>query len=223
MVAKKSSGASLEKKKSVFLLMGFVVGLSLLFITLEWSKDAKRYIVVNNPSYIDEGVEIIQTIQKEKLPPPPPPPPIKAIESIEIVDNTTVTKPVDFTSDIDQNEPIQIVKVVPPKPEDDGEDIEFKVVEEMPKFPGNIFKFLSENIHYPSIAIENNIQGQVVCQFLVNKDGSIEDISVVRGVDRSLDKEAIRVIQSMPKWTPGKQRGKAVKVRYTLPISFKLM
>ncbi|MDD3320532.1 MAG: energy transducer TonB [Paludibacter sp.] len=223
MVAKKSLNASLDKKKSVFLLMGFVVGLSLLFICLEWSKEVIKYEVFNNSSYIDEGVEIIQTVEKKKLPPTPPPPPIKSIENIEIVENTTETKPVDFKSDIDPNEKIDIVKVMPAKTEDDGGDVEFRVVEEMPQFPGNIFKFLSENIHYPIIAIENNVQGQVICQFLVNKDGTIDDISVIRGVDRNLDKEAIRVIQSMPKWNPGKQRGKAVKVRYTLPITFRLM
>ncbi len=95
----------------------------------------------------------------------------------------------------------------------------------MPQFPGGeqaLFKFLNENIKYPVIAQENGIQGRVICQFVVNTDGSIVDIQVVRGVDPSLDKEAVRVIQSMPKWIPGKQRGKPVRVRFTLPINFKL-
>jgi len=95
----------------------------------------------------------------------------------------------------------------------------------MPSFPGgdaDLFKFLSNNVKYPVIAQENGIQGRVICQFVVNKDGSIVDVEVVRAVDPSLDKEAIRVIKSMPNWTPGKQRGKSVRVKYTLPVNFKL-
>ena len=100
------------------------------------------------------------------------------------------------------------------------------VVETMPEFPGGqaeLFKYLSENVKYPVIAQENGIQGRVICQFVVNKDGSIVDVEVVRsGGDASLDKEAVRVIKSMPKWKPGKQRGKAVRVKYTVPVNFKL-
>ena len=83
-------------------------------------------------------------------------------------------------------------------------------------------QFLSKNIKYPTIAQENGVQGRVICQFVVNRDGSIVDVKVIRGVDAYLDKEAVRVIQSMPKWKPGKQRGKAVRVRYTLPVMFRL-
>ena len=96
----------------------------------------------------------------------------------------------------------------------------------MPEFPGGqqaLLKYLSENVQYPVIAQANGIQGRVVCQFVVNKDGSIVDVEVVRsGGDPSLDKEAIRVIKSMPKWTPGKQKGKPVRVKYTVPINFQL-
>ena len=95
----------------------------------------------------------------------------------------------------------------------------------MPSFPGGdaaLFKFLGENVKYPVIAQENGVQGRVICQFVVNRDGSIVDVEVVRSVDASLDKEAIRVIKSMPKWSPGQQRGKPVRVKYTLPVNFKL-
>jgi protein TonB len=98
-------------------------------------------------------------------------------------------------------------------------------VEEMPEFPGGqsaLMKYLSENIRYPVIAQENGIEGRVICSFVVERDGSITDVQVVRGVDPSLDREAVRVIQSMPKWKPGKQRGKPVRVRFTLPIVFRL-
>ncbi|MFV0391180.1 MAG: energy transducer TonB [Paludibacteraceae bacterium] len=101
----------------------------------------------------------------------------------------------------------------------------FEIVEQPPSFPGGesaMYEWLGKNINYPVIAQENNIQGRVTCQFVVGRNGEIEDVKVVRGVDPSLDKEAIRVIKSMPKWIPGRQGGNAVKVRYTLPVQFKL-
>jgi protein TonB len=106
---------------------------------------------------------------------------------------------------------------------DEGEV--FQVVEQMPEFPGGmdaLMAYLSKNIKYPSIAQENNIQGRVIVEFVVNKDGSIVEPKVMRSVDQSLDKEAMRVISAMPKWNPGKQRGKPVRVRYTVPVLFRL-
>ena len=107
-----------------------------------------------------------------------------------------------------------------------GDDKLYIVVEQMPQFPGGqqaLFKFLSENVKYPAVARANKIQGRVVCQFTVNKDGSISDVVVTQsGGDPSLDKEAVRVLKSMPNWIPGKQQGKLVRVRYTAPITFKL-
>ncbi|MBR4566122.1 MAG: energy transducer TonB [Prevotella sp.] len=101
----------------------------------------------------------------------------------------------------------------------------FDVVEQMPEFPGGaaaLMKWLSDNIKYPSIAEENGIQGRVVCTFVVERDGSVTDIQVARSVDPSLDKEAIRVLKKMPKWIPGKQNGSAVRVKYTVPVTFRL-
>lgn len=109
--------------------------------------------------------------------------------------------------------------------EDVKEEKIFEIVEQPPSFPGGeaaMYEWLGKNIQYPVIAQENNIQGRVTCQFVVGRNGEIEDVRVVRGVDASLDKEAVRVIRSMPKWIPGKQGGNAVKVRYTLPVQFKL-
>lgn len=109
--------------------------------------------------------------------------------------------------------------------EERHEEKVFEIVEQPPSFPGGdaaMYEWLGKNINYPVIAQENNIQGRVVCQFVVGRNGEIEDVKVVRGIDPSLDKEAIRVIKAMPKWIPGKQGGNAVKVRYTLPVQFKL-
>ncbi len=106
------------------------------------------------------------------------------------------------------------------------DDSVFSVVEQKPQFPGGenaLFRFLGENIIYPAIAMANNIQGRVICQFIVEKDGSISNIEIVRsGGDKSLDTEALRVLKTMPKWEPGVQNGKRVRVRYTIPVIFKL-
>ena len=115
-----------------------------------------------------------------------------------------------------------IAEPEPPKVE---ETKVFDVVEEMPQFPGGnsaLMEYLGKNIKYPVVAEENGIQGRVVCTFVVERDGSITDVKVVRGVDSSLDKEAVRVVKSMPHWIPGKQNGSAVRVKYTLPVTFKL-
>jgi len=98
----------------------------------------------------------------------------------------------------------------------------FDVVEQQPSFNGNLNQYLSDNIKYPVVAQENGVQGRVIVQFVVERDGSITDVKVVRSVDPSLDKEAVRVVKSMPRWSPGKQNGQAVRVRFTLPVLFRL-
>jgi len=101
----------------------------------------------------------------------------------------------------------------------------FDVVEQMPEFPGGqaaLLKWISDNIKYPTIAEENGIQGRVVCTFVVERDGSVTDVQVARSIDPSLDKEAVRVLKKMPKWIPGKQNGSAVRVKYTVPVTFRL-
>jgi len=115
--------------------------------------------------------------------------------------------------------------VQPEKPKDETENKVFDVVEQMPSFPGGqgaLMQYLSSNIKYPVVAEENGIQGRVIVQFVVEKDGSITDVRVMKSVDPSLDKEATRVVKSMPKWIPGKQNGSAVRVKFTVPVTFRL-
>lgn len=126
--------------------------------------------------------------------------------------------------EMEQNDIIDTELQDPPPVKKDADEV-FVVVEVNPEFPGGneaMMKYLSENVNYPTIAQENGIQGRVICSMVVNKDGSISDVQVVRGVDPSLDKEAVRVIGAMPNWKPGKQRGNEVAVRYTLPVVFRL-
>lgn len=118
----------------------------------------------------------------------------------------------------------EVIAQEPVKPKEEENKV-FDVVEQMPSYPGGmgaLMQYLSNNIKYPVIAEENGIQGRVICTFVVERDGSITDVRVAKSVDPSLDKEAMRVIKSMPHWIPGKQNGSAVRVKYTLPVTFRL-
>ncbi len=226
MQIKKSQQASLEDKKFTYLLMGFVLVLSICFVALEWTeKEVTKYDVIDEELAFEEELDIQQTSQ-DITPPPPPPAPVAEVEVLNVVENDVETQTIEISSEETNEEVVIAPPVEEVKEEEEDEQVVFVVVETMPEFPGGtqaLFKYLSENVKYPVIAQENGIQGRVICQFTVNKDGSIVDVEVVRsGGDASLDKEAVRVIKSMPKWSPGKQRGKAVRVKYTVPVNFKL-
>ncbi|MBO4690977.1 MAG: energy transducer TonB [Paludibacteraceae bacterium] len=225
MQLKKSEKASLESSKVVFVLMGFVFVLSLCYAALEWTeREVTKYEVADSEFLFEEEVEIQQTSQE--TPPPPPPPQVQEVEVLNVVEDDKEVESIEVNTEDDKEVEVVIAAPVEAPVEEEEEEVVFQVVEKMPEFPGGtqaLFKYLSENVKYPVIAQENGIQGRVICQFVVNKDGSIVDVEVVRsGGDPSLDKEAVRVIKSMPKWNPGKQRGKAVRVKYTVPVNFKL-
>ena len=225
MHIKKSEQASLENDKLIYVLMGLVFVLSLVYVALEWTeREVTKYEVTDTEFLFEEEVEIQQTTQE--TPPPPPPPVVQEVEVLNVVEDNVETESIEVNAEDDKAEEVVIAAPVEAPVEEEEEEVVFVVVESMPEFPGGqqaLFKYLSENVKYPVIAQENGIQGSVICQFVVNKDGSIVDVEVVRsGGDPSLDKEAIRVIKSMPKWKPGKQRGKAVRVKYTVPVNFKL-
>ncbi len=225
MDLKKSPKASLEDKKMYFLLIGFVMVLSLIYIGLEWTKsEVTVYENVNSDFLVEDELDVIQTSQ-DVTPPPPPPPAPEVVEVLNVVENDKETASIEINTEDDKDKVVVISAPVAPRVVEEEDNVVFQVVETMPSFPGGdmaMMKYMSDNIKYPVIAQENGIQGRVICQFVVNKDGSIVDVEVVRSVDPSLDKEAIRMIKSMPKWTPGKQRGKAVRVKYTLPVNFRL-
>ena len=224
---KKSPKANIEALKLTSILMGMVVGVALLFFAFEWSSETKKLdeSVIVQDVLAEEEIEITR---RDPTPPPPPPPPApETPEIIQVVEEKVETRiEINTEDDASKRQLDTYVPPPPPKPkvEEVTEEI-FVVVEEQPEFPGGntaMMKFLSDNIKYPVIAQENGIQGRVITNFVVERDGSITDVQVVRGVDPSLDKEAIRVIQSMPKWKAGKQRGSAVRVRFTLPVVFRL-
>lgn len=228
MEIKKTPKADLENKKSTWLLVGYVIVLSFMFIAFEWTK---RDIKIDTSQAVADVVfeeEIIPiTEQPKEVTPPPPVAPPSVAETLTIVEDDADVDEVDIASTEELGQQVEI-KYVPVEVEEEEpeEQTIFEVVEEMPEFPNGgqagLMQYLAKNIKYPTIAQENGTQGRVVCQFVVNKDGSIVDVKVLRSVDPYLDKEAVRVISTMPKWKPGKQRGKPVRVKYTVPVMFRL-
>lgn len=223
MVTKKSPRANLEDKKSVFVLLGLVMVLSMVFITLEWSRANVRIVNIDDLYGIPTDEDLIPQTAAPATPPPPPPPPPSFIEEIEIVDNNTRASEVKFVSETNENEIVNLVTTTSYEvtPEADPEVV-LIFVEQMPEFNGNVHDYLSKSVRYPAIAIEHGIEGKVICQFVINRDGSVVDVVVLKGVHPSLDSEALRVVKSMPNWKPGRQNGKAVRVKCTIPVSFRL-
>lgn len=227
MEIKKSPKADLEGKKTTWFLVGLVLILAAMFVAFEWTK---RDVVITAGSGIvdvpfeEEMVPITEQEEPKQAPPPPEAP--KVEEVLQIADNDANVEESTIQSNEDKGQAVEIKYVPEVVEEEEVEEQQiFQVVEEMPEFPGGMgecLKFLAKNIKYPTIAQENGVQGRVIVQFVVNQDGSIVDPVVVRSVDPYLDKEALRVIKMMPKWKPGKQRGKAVRVKYTVPVTFKL-
>lgn len=226
MEVKKSKKAAIETQRGTWLLMGFVATLAFTFVTFEWTQ---RDIKVASGSLtrdpIFEQTLIPITFLEEKLPPPPPPV-TNVPEVLTIVRND---EEVTTTAAIigEETGETYVIKAPPAiiEKEEEIEDVIFVVAETMPSFPnGNaaLMQYLSKNIKYPTISAETGTQGRVIVQFVVDKDGTITNPVVVKSVDAYLDKEALRVINAMPKWTPGKQRNKPVRVKYTLPVMFRL-
>lgn len=229
MEVKKSPKADLEKGKTLSILMGAVVALAILFVGFEWGTKDIQIVSASDGVADIIAEEEIEITRPENTPPPPPPPPAPVVtEVLNVVEDDVDLEQQEIASSEDsQNAVQQETFVAPAVVEEEEESAQqiFTVVEEMPKFPGGdaeLLKFIAKSIKYPVIAQENGIQGRVICSFVVNRDGTVVDAEVLRGVDPSLDKEALRVISTMPKWTPGKQRGKPVRVKYTVPITFRL-
>ena len=227
MEIKKSEKADLERGKSTSLLIGFVMALAVMFVALEWTQrevedDSDLYAVVD----IHMEDMMVPITMPEKKTVPPPPAAVSKAEIIEIVEDDADIEEDIMVSPEDNVEWVDIDNDVDIIVEEEPEEPEvFMVVEDMPEFPGGtaaLMQYLQKNIKYLAICRENNIQGRVLVTFIVNKDGAVVEPEVVKSVNPSLDKEALRVISTMPKWKPGSQRGKPVRVKYTVPVNFRL-
>ena len=227
MEIKKSPKADLENKKTTNLLIGAILTLSVLFIGFEWSERDKQVATDTGLTEIVFEEEIIPITEQEQPKQAPPPPEAPKVEEVlEIMDNDSKVEESTIQASDDTQAAVE-VKYTPVEVEEEEVEEEqiFQIVEEAASFPGGIgecMKWLGKNIKYPTISQESGVQGRVIVQFVINRDGSIVDAKVVRGVDPYLDKEALRVVNLMPKWTPGKQRGKAVRCQFTLPVQFRL-
>ena len=227
MEVKKSPKADLEGKKTTNLLIGAILTLAILFIGFEWSERDKKVTTdtgIAEVEFEEEIIPITEQEQPQQAPPPPEAP--KAEEVIEIMDNDSKVEESTIQASDDTQAAVE-VKYTPVEVEEEEVDEQqiFTIVEENPEFPGGMaecYKWINKNLNYPTISAENGVQGRVTVNFVVNADGSIVDVKVLRGVDPYLDKEAVRVVSKMPKWKPGKQRGKAVRCSFNLPVRFKL-
>lgn len=225
MEIKKTPRADLENKKNIFFEIGLLVAVAAVFLAFEWKTsqaELSDFITVSE-EIVDE--EIMIPITQNLPQPPPPPPPLLAFNNLEFVEETSLESDVELTDpeDIPADGATATLNGLEGYDiEETDEIIPFVPAEDMPQFNGNLKEWLKKHLNYPEMAAEMGLQGRVFLQFVVEKDGSVSNIQVVRGVDPSLDQEAVRVIRSMPKWTPGKQRGKAVRVSCSMPIIFQL-
>jgi protein TonB len=226
MEQKKTPRADLENKKIIFTEIGLILALAVALFAFEWKSYDKSIQDLGTRQAEDIPEEIIP-ITEQKLKPPPPPPPKQVVQISVVEDDVEVEDDINIDVEADQNTEVEeyIAPVMSQEEESEEERQIFMVVESMPEFPGgeaSLYKFLAENIKYPQMAKESGIQGRVFVTFVVERDGSVTDVRVLRGIGGGCDEEAIRVVKNMPKWSPGKQRGKPVRVQYNLPVKFTL-
>jgi protein TonB len=225
MEEKKSPKANLENKKLMFIQIGMIISLLIAWMAFEHKSYDKREIdpsLLNREVVLDE--EMVEITKQEEQKPQPVEVP-KQTTQLEIVQDDVEVEDIEINAEVDQQEVIEEYVPVEVEEEEVVEQEIFQIVEEMPAFPGGeakLMEYVAKNIKYPQIARETGIQGRVFVGFVVEPDGSVSNVKVLRGIGGGCDEEAMRVVKSMPKWKPGKQRGKAVRVSYMLPVNFKL-
>lgn len=237
MELKKSANEVLEEQGLLNFLIGLVFVLAAHFVAFEWTQKEYKEIVEQGPVFTVAPEEDMIPITRQEQPVAPPPAAAPTVEEIiEIVeDDVELNKEeVDTSEELNQSVTavrgeggtVAVAPSAPPAPvEEVDDDRVFDIVEENPSFPGGdaaCMAWLAKNLKYPPACYEEGIQGRVMATFVVNKDGSIVDVGILRSPDERLSTEAKRVISAMPKWKPGKQRGKPVRVKYTLPVTFRL-
>ncbi len=229
MEVKKNPQVDLERHHQFFLELGLVLALIMTYAAFEWKSKIHETSSLGQVRAQEAETELIPVTRQEQVRPPEPPPPQKVVEILNIVsDDVKIDDELDIDdTEADEQTMIDVKPVISMGREKEKEDDSpvFYVVEEMPEFPGGelaLRRFISNAIKYPVIAQENGIQGKVYVSFVVGKDGHVSDARVIRGVDPSLDKEAIRVVNSLPRWKPGRQQGETVRVSFSVPISFVL-
>jgi protein TonB len=223
MEIKKTDRASLEKNRTTYILIGLVITLSIVWFAFDHKTYDKDDIVVVQNAVLDEEEDLVLQTQRNEPPPPPPPPQQTTV--IEIVEDDVEVDDIEIDAETDDDEEIEEAVIQEEEEEEVKEEQIFVFVEDQPGYPGGDaarIKYLQENIKYPEMAKESGIQGIVYVTFVVEKDGRITSVKVLRGIGGGCDEEAVRVIKKMPKWKPGKQRGRSVRVQFNMPVRFVL-
>lgn len=224
MELKKSPKADLEKKRTLFLQAGLIISLVITLAAFEWKSYEKQEIELEQRAASDVPEEIIPITKQEKPPPPPEPP--QTTTELNIVENEVeVEDEIIIDVEADQDTEVEEWTPIVMEEEEVKEEKIFIVVEDQPAFPGGEkarMKYLAENIDYPQLARESGIQGTVYVTFVVERDGNVTGVRILRGIGGGCDEEAIEVVKDMPEWKPGKQRGKPVRVQFNMPIRFTL-
>ena len=224
MEVKKTKRAEIESHRGTWLLMGFIAVLTFMFVAFEWAQYDKQIDTSMAVRELTFDMDMVPITVPEK--PLPPPPAASAPDEIVIVDDTSPEPEGSVLTSENIGEAVTPIYIPPVVDEIIPVEVEIRdYAEVMPAYPGGqkaLNAFLAKSIKYPSISQEIGAQGRVIVQFVVDTDGSISNAQVVRGIEPNLDKEALRVINAMPKWTPGRQAGKTVRVKYTVPVLFKL-
>ena len=223
MELKKTPKADLTKKTGLFLNLGLVIAMGIVITAFEWRNGDDKDMV--DLGSVDETFEEMLEIPPTEQPPPPPPK-IQQPEIIEVEDEEEIEQEIEVDLDIDITEETVIEEMVEAEePEEEVVEEVFTIVEDpasphggMPAF----YKYVGSKMKYPSQAKRMGIEGKVFVQFVVDKDGSLTNVEAVRGIGGGCDEEAVRIIKNSPKWKPGKQRGRPVKVRMVIPVVFKL-
>ncbi|MEQ8304581.1 MAG: energy transducer TonB [Cyclobacteriaceae bacterium] len=223
MEVKKTEKADLNKKTSFFFSIGLLITMSIVVMAFEWRDSEKQDVdlMAKNVNTFEEMLEIPPTEQ-----PPPPPPEIQQPQIIEVPDEEEIEEEIQVKFDVEVTEDTKVQQIViqAAEPEEEVEEI-FTIVEDPASPQGGMtafYKYVGDKIKYPAQARRMGVEGRVFVQFVIDKDGSITEVVAVKGIGAGCDEEAVRILQGSPKWKPGKQRGKPVKQRMVLPITFKL-
>ncbi len=221
MELKKNPEVDLNKKYGLFLNIGLSISLILVIAAFEWPSGDDSGLV--DLGQVNDDFEDIMEIPPTEQPPPPPPK-IQLPEIIEVPDEEEIEEEIELDLDVEVTEETVIEDVVFEPEEEEVEEV-FTIVEDQPEFPGGLqafYKYVSDNMKYPSQARRMGIEGRVYVQFVVDKSGNVTEVESVKGIGAGCDEEAERVLRESPQFKPGKQRGRPVKVRMVLPIIFKL-
>ena len=223
MEPKKNPNVDLTRKSGLFMNIGFTVSLLLVILAFEW-RTYDDSGLVDLGQVTDDFEDIMEIPPTEQ--PPPPPPKIQLPQIIEVPDEEEIEEDIEVELDVEVTEETVIEDIIfEEAPEEEEIEEVFTIVENQPEFPGGMaafYKYVGDNMDYPSQARRMGLEGRVYVQFVVDKDGTVTEVKAVKGIGAGCDEEAERVLRQAPKFKPGKQRGRAVKVRMVLPIIFKL-